>query len=80
MIDVFEFQSTDLDKVERDDIVIRDWDDQGKFIGDPKSKDSGTKTDWDLLRIRNPWGSANPVEWTGQWSDGSNEVADNINA
>lgn len=80
MIDVLEIQTTDLDKVEWNDIVIRDWDDEGKFIGDPKKKDSRTKTDWDLLRVRNPWGSANPVEWTGQWSDGSTEVVDNINA
>jgi hypothetical protein len=80
LIDVLEIQTTDLDKVEWNDIVIRDWDDEGKFIGDPKKKDSRTKTDWDLLRVRNPWGSANPVEWTGQWSDGSTEVVDNINA
>lgn len=31
-----------------------------------------------LLRIRNPWGKAQPVEWNGAWSDGSEELFNNI--
>jgi len=36
------------------------------------------KTDWTLMRIRNPWGSSNCVEWNGQWSDNSIELTDNL--
>lgn len=31
-----------------------------------------------LVRIRNPWGSENPVEWNGPWSDNSPEIIKNI--
>jgi hypothetical protein len=31
-----------------------------------------------LVRIRNPWGSDNPVEWNGPWSDNSNELIKNL--
>lgn len=27
-----------------------------------------------VVRIRNPWGSENPVEWNGPWSDNSPEL------
>lgn len=33
-----------------------------------------------LLRIRNPWGKGNPVEWNGAWSDGSEELFDHLDA
>jgi calpain len=31
-----------------------------------------------ILRIRNPWGSENPVEWNGPWSDNSYELIQNL--
>lgn len=33
-----------------------------------------------LVKIRNPWGSANPKEWTGAWSDNSEELMANLDA
>jgi calpain len=33
-----------------------------------------------LVRIQNPWGSGNSVEWNGVWSDGSLEIINNIDA
>ncbi len=30
-----------------------------------------------LMRIRNPWGYKNPKEWTGRWSDNSEEMIKN---
>lgn len=27
-----------------------------------------------LVRIRNPWGSGNPIEWNGPWSDQTTEL------
>ncbi len=30
------------------------------------------------MRIRNPWGSENPIEWTGAWSDNSKELIQNL--
>lgn len=32
-----------------------------------------------LVKIRNPWGSAEPMEWNGAWSDNSKEIIANIN-
>jgi Ca2+-binding EF-hand superfamily protein len=34
--------------------------------------------DYKLLRIRNPWGTINPVEWNGAWSDNSKELISNL--
>lgn len=31
-----------------------------------------------LVRIRNPWGSAEPTEWNGAWSDNSKELVENL--
>lgn len=31
-----------------------------------------------LVRLRNPWGSTNPIEWNGPWSDNSPELIKNI--
>ena len=31
-----------------------------------------------LLKIRNPWGSGNPKEWNGPWSDNSQEILENL--
>lgn len=31
-----------------------------------------------VVRIRNPWGSGNPVEWNGPWSDNSPELLKNL--
>ena len=31
-----------------------------------------------LVRIRNPWGSENPIEWTGPWADNSTELIENL--
>lgn len=31
-----------------------------------------------LVRIRNPWGSDNPAEWNGPWSDNSKELIQNL--
>jgi len=30
-----------------------------------------------LLKIRNPWGIVNPVEWNQRWSDGTTELMEN---
>jgi len=44
----------------------------------PKPDEDGGKTeDVRLVKIRNPWGSINPVEWNGKWSDGTTELLDN---
>lgn len=34
--------------------------------------------DFKLVRIRNPWGSDNPIEWTGPWADNSAELIQNL--
>lgn len=31
-----------------------------------------------LLKIWNPWGSENPVEWNGEFSDGTQELKENL--
>lgn len=31
-----------------------------------------------LVLIRNPWGSDNPIEWNGAWSDNSPELIKNL--
>lgn len=31
-----------------------------------------------LVLIRNPWGSENPIEWNGTWSDNSPELIKNL--
>jgi hypothetical protein len=31
-----------------------------------------------LVRIRNPWGSGNPIEWNGPWSDQTPELIKNL--
>ena len=33
-----------------------------------------------LVRIRNPWGSENPIEWNGPWSDNSVQLIKNLNS
>jgi hypothetical protein len=44
----------------------------------PKPDEDGGKTEpVRLVKIRNPWGSINPVEWNGKWSDGTTELLDN---
>src|SRR3990167_2213959 len=43
-------------------------------------KDSNTGKDVRILQIRNPWGAKNPKEWTGAWSDNSDEMLANWEA
>ena len=59
--------------------VIKDGEFTGLYSGHAYSildafEANGTK----LVKIRNPWGSGNPKEWTGAWSDNSEELINNL--
>ena len=60
--------------------VIKDGEVTGLYCGHAYSILDALEIQGDvkLLKIRNPWGSANPKEWTGAWSDNSEELINNL--
>lgn len=40
-------------------------------------KDQSTGKNVRVVQVRNPWGAKNPKEWTGAWSDNSDEMLTN---
>lgn len=55
--------------------VIKDGEFTGLYSGHAYSiLDAFEVGDNRLIKIRNPWGSGNPKEWTGAWSDNSEEL------
>ena len=59
--------------------VIKDGEFTGLYSGHAYSiLDAFEVGSHKLVKIRNPWGSGNPKEWTGPWSDNSEELLANL--